>query len=65
MILVVHTNASYLSEHNVCSRASVHFYLTNKGNKEFNNSTILNLSSIIKHVISLASEAKLVALGSL
>jgi hypothetical protein len=37
-------------------------YLTNKGNKEFNNGSILNLSSIIKHVMSLASESKLVAL---
>jgi hypothetical protein len=35
MILAVHTNASYLSEHNTHSRALAHFYLTNKGNKEF------------------------------
>jgi hypothetical protein len=62
MILVVHTNALYLSEHNACSRASAHFYLTNKCNKEFNNGAILNLTSIIKHVMSLASEAELVAL---
>jgi hypothetical protein len=62
MILAVHTNASYLSKHNTCSQASAHFYLTNKGDKEFNNNTILNLASIIKHVMSSASEAKLVAL---
>jgi hypothetical protein len=47
MILAVHTNASYLSKHNVCSQASAHFYLTNKGNKDFNNFTILNLANII------------------
>jgi hypothetical protein len=37
MILTVHTNASYLSKHNVHSQASAHFYLTNKGDK---NSTM-------------------------
>jgi hypothetical protein len=62
MILAVHINASYLSKHNACSRASAHFYLTNKRDNEFNNSTILNLTSIIKHVMSLASKAELVAL---
>jgi hypothetical protein len=53
MILAVHTNASYLSKHNTCSCASAHFYLTNKGDKEFNNGAILNLASIIKHIMSL------------
>jgi hypothetical protein len=62
MILAVHTNAPYFSKHNTHSQASAHFYLTNKGDKEFNNSAILNLTSIIKHVMSLASEAELVAL---
>jgi hypothetical protein len=33
MILAVHTDALYLSEHNVSSQASVHFYLTNRGDK--------------------------------
>jgi hypothetical protein len=61
MILAVHTNALYLSKHNAHSRASAHFYLTNKGTKEFNNSAILNLASIIKHDMSLASEAELAA----
>jgi hypothetical protein len=40
----------------------VHYNLTNKGNKEFNNGAIINLASIIKHVMSSASEAGLVAL---
>jgi hypothetical protein len=62
MILVVHTNALYLSIHNARSWASADFYLINKGNKEFNNGAILNLASIIKHVMSLASESKLAAL---
>ncbi len=62
MILAVHTNAWYLYEHNVRSRASAHFYLTNKGDKEFNNGAILSPASIIKHVMSLASESDLAAL---
>jgi hypothetical protein len=40
----------------------VHFYLTNKGNGESNNSVILNVASIIKHVMSSAAEAELAAL---
>jgi hypothetical protein len=61
MILAVHTNALHLSKHNVRRWASLYFYLINKGNKEFNNGAILNLASIIKQGMSLASEAELVA----
>jgi hypothetical protein len=59
MILPVHTNASYLSNQEGKSRASAHFYLTNNSDKEFNNSTILTLSSIIKHVMSSTSKQNL------
>jgi hypothetical protein len=62
VILGIQTNASYLSKHNAHSGASAHFYLTNKGDNKFNYGAILNLASIIKHVMSLASEAELVAL---
>jgi hypothetical protein len=62
MILAVHTDASYLSELEGKSPASGHFYLTNHINKDFNNGAILTLSSIIKHVVSSASEAELAAL---
>ncbi len=62
MILAVHAGASYLSEHNGHSRASAHFYLTNKGDGDFNNGATLNLASIIKHVMSSASKADLAAL---
>jgi hypothetical protein len=62
MILAVHTNASYLSEQAEKSCASGHFYLTNDGDKFFNNGTILNLLSIIKQVMSSASKAELTAL---
>jgi hypothetical protein len=62
MILAVHTDALYLSEQAGKSHASAHFYLTNHNGKEFNNGAILTLSSIIKHVMSSASEAELAAL---
>jgi hypothetical protein len=62
MILVIHTDASYLSEMGDKSRATGHFYLTNQNDKDFNNGAILTLSAIIKDVMSLASKAKLAAL---
>ncbi len=62
MILAVHTDASYLSEPGGKSRAAGHFYLTNRNDKDFNNGAILTLSSIIKHIMSSASETKLAAL---
>jgi hypothetical protein len=62
MILAVHNNTSYLSKQEGKSRASANFYLTNDGNEEFNNGTILTLSSIIKHIMSSVSKAELAAL---
>jgi hypothetical protein len=62
MILAVHTNASYLSEPGRKSCASAYLCPTNHDDKTFNNGTILTLSSIIKHIMSSASESKLAAL---
>ena len=62
MVLAIHTDASYLSEPNAKSCTAMHFYLTNWDNPDLNNWAILTLSSIIKHVMALASEAKLTAL---
>jgi hypothetical protein len=62
MILAIHTDASYLSKQAGKSCASAHFYLMNHDDKEFNNGAILILSSIIKHVMSSMSKAKLAAL---
>jgi hypothetical protein len=62
MILLVHTDASYLSTPGGKSRPAGHFYLSNHNDKDFNNGAILALSSIIKHVMLLASEAELAAL---
>jgi hypothetical protein len=55
MILAIHTNASYLSEHNTRSQASEHFYLTNKGDKEFINGAILNLARLVVILCSWSS----------
>jgi hypothetical protein len=62
MILAVHTDASYLSKIGGKSRVTGHFYLTNRNDEDFNNGAILALSSIIKHVMSSASEMELAAL---
>jgi hypothetical protein len=62
MILAVHMDASYLSKAGGKSCAVGHFYLTNQNNKNFNNGAVLTLSEIIKHVMSSASKAELLAL---
>ena len=61
MVLTVHSVASYLSDFGGKSRAGDHYFLTNKHN-DIKHGLILTLSSIIKHVLSSASEAELVAL---
>jgi hypothetical protein len=55
-------DVSYLSELGGKSRATGHFYLTNRNDEDFNNGTILTLSTIIKHVMLSASKAKLATL---
>ena len=62
MILAIHTDASYLLEMGGKIHSARHFYLTNQNDKDFNNGAILMLSAIIKHVLSLASEAESAAL---
>ena len=62
MILAFDTDVSYLSELGGKSRAADYYYMTNKGQKDFNNGAIDVLSTIIKHVMSSASEAETGAL---
>ena len=62
MILAIHTDASYLSETKGKRRAAGHFYLANHNDDFFNNGAVLTISSIIKHVMSSASEEELAAL---
>ena len=59
MILAVHSDASYLSEPKAQSRAGGHFFLSNDPNIPPNNGAVLNIAHIIRHVMSLATEAEL------
>jgi hypothetical protein len=62
MILGIHSDASYLSEPKARSRAGGHFFLSDGTDEAPNNGAILNISQIIKSVMSSAAEAELGAL---
>jgi hypothetical protein len=62
MVLSVYTDVSYLSEPCGKSRAAGHFYFSYCNDEDFNNGTILTLSTIIKHVMLSASKAELATL---
>ena len=59
MILVVHSDASYLYEQDRKSCIAGHYFDTNQDRNAPKNGAILTLTTIIKHLLSLASEAKL------
>jgi hypothetical protein len=62
MILAVHSDASYLSEPKARSRAGGHCFLSNNAEVPPNNGAVLNITHVIKHVMSSATEAELAAL---
>jgi hypothetical protein len=62
MVLVAHSNASYLSKPNERSRAGGHFFLLSDSTIPQNNGAILNIAHIIKHVMLSAMEAELAGL---
>jgi hypothetical protein len=62
MILGIHSDASYLSKPKAQSRAGGHFFLSNGTDEAPNNGAILNISQIIKSVMSSVAEAELGAL---
>ena len=62
MILAAHSDASYLSEPQARSRAGGHFFMSNNAEIPPNNGAILNNATIIKHVMSSATEAEMAAL---
>jgi hypothetical protein len=63
MKLVIHSDASYLSERKARSRAGGHFFLTKKHNDtDPDNGAVLNVAQVIKSVMSSAAEAELGAL---
>ena len=62
MVLAAHSDASYLSEPKARSRAGGHHFLSKDVMFPPNNGAVLNISAIIKAVMSSAAEAELVAL---
>jgi len=62
MKLAIHSDASYLSEPQARSRAGWHFFLSNEATIPANNSAMLNIAHIIKHVMTSATKAELAAL---
>jgi hypothetical protein len=62
MKLAIHSNASYLSEPKARSRAGGHMFMAGSEEIPINNGTVLNISQLIKAVMSSAAEAELGAL---
>ena len=62
MVLAIHSDASYLSEPKARSRAGGHMLMAANNDIPTNNGAVLNISQIIRAVMSSAAEAKLGAL---
>ena len=62
MILALHSDASYLSEPKVRSRARGHFFLSVNKEDQLTNGGVLNTAQIIRAVMSSAAEAELGAM---
>ncbi len=59
MKLAIHSNASYLSEPKARSRAGGHMFMAGTEEIPINNGAVLNISQIMKAVMSSAAEAEL------
>jgi hypothetical protein len=62
MVLVVQSNASYLSKPKARSRVGGHFFMSSDIANPADNGAVLNIAQLIKAVMSLAAEAELGAL---
>jgi hypothetical protein len=62
MVLAIHSNTSYLSKPKAHSRVGRHMFMARRDNIPANNGAVLNISQIIRAVMSSAMEAKLGAL---
>ena len=62
MVLAVHSDPSYLNEPAVKSRVSKYFFCLSNVEDPPDNSAVLNISKILKAVMSSAAKAKLDAL---
>jgi hypothetical protein len=59
MILHIHSDASYLSVSNACSRLGGLFFCGDKPPQEDNlNGSILNVASVIKNMVASAAESE-------
>ena len=62
MVLAIHSNASYLSKPKARSQAGGHMFMASDEDIPTNNGAVLNISQIIRAVMSSATEAELGAL---
>ncbi len=62
MVLVGHSDVSYLSESKARSRAGGHFFMSSDKADPPNNGAVLTVAQIITNIMSSAAEAKLGAL---
>jgi hypothetical protein len=62
MVLIVHSDASYLSKPKARSQTGGHFFLSSDTENPINNGAVLNIAQLIKAVMSSAAEAELGAL---
>ncbi len=62
MVLIIHSNASYLSKPKARSCARGHFFMSSEDTNPHNNGAVLNIAQLFKAVMSLAAEAELGAL---
>ena len=62
MILEAHSNASYLSEPQVCSLVGAHRFVSKDDPVHKPNGSILSVAQVIKLVMESAAEAKLAGL---
>ena len=62
MVLEIHSDASYLSKSKARSRAGRHWFMAGHEEIPANNRAVMNVSQIIKAVMSSTAEAELGAL---
>ena len=62
MVLECHSDASYLSEPGARSRAGGHFFFSSNAAMPADNEAILNISQIIRAVMTSAAEAEIGAM---
>jgi hypothetical protein len=62
MVLVIHSDASYLSKPKACSCKGGHIFMAGRDNIPTSNGAILNILQVIQAVMSSATEAELGAL---